>query len=221
MKQVIRLTEADLHNIVNEAVNIILTEERVDEINWKNLAMTGAIGAASLFGNPQAAQAQGIQQNNHQTQAVERYNRPFQRANSIRQKADKFFMERYGNTKYDYNSDPRCQKEVKYLVSICDKDFKHPSTGESLRNLLGRMRLDDGSEVSREILNHILFINPKTGKYITADNPTYEDMMYIDAYFTCQDGGREDAFDGYNVRIVNIGGVNYFINIGNFFDFEW
>jgi hypothetical protein len=219
MKQVIRLTESDLHRIVKESVNRILNEERVDE-GWKDWAMAGALGAASMFGNPQTAYANNPQPQ-VQTIQQQKNNSMYQLSDNTKPKADKFFMERYGNTKYDYNSDPRCQKEVKYLVSICDKDFKHPSTGESLRNLLGRMRLDDGSEVSREILNHILFINPKTGKYITADNPTYEDMMYIDAYFTCQDGGSEDAFDGYNVRIVNIGGVNYFINIGNFFDFQW
>ena len=220
MKQIIRLTESDLHNIVNEAVNIILTEERIDEINWKNLAMTGAIGAASLFGSPQAAQAQGIQQNNHQTQAVERFNRPFQRANSIRQKADEFFMRQYGNTKIDWNSQPQCQREVKYLISTCRKDFKHPVTGELLSSLLTRMNITDGSDAGTEMMNHILFRNPKTGKYITADNPTYEDMMYIDAYFTCEN---KDAFDGDrdNVIIVNIGGVNYFVNLGNFLDYDW
>jgi hypothetical protein len=219
MKQVIRLTESDLHRIVKESVNRILNEERVDE-GWKDWAMAGALGAASMFGNPQTAYASNPQPQ-VQTIQQQKNNSMYQLSDNTKPKADKFFMERYGNTKYDYNSDPRCQKEVKYLVSICDKDFKHPSTGESLRNLLGRMRLDDGSEVSREILNHILFINPKTGKYITADNPTYEDMMYIDAYFTCQNDGSEDAFDGHNVIIANIGGVNYFINIGNLFDYQW
>ena len=55
-KQVIRLTESDLHNIIRGTGNRILGEN-VDE-GWKDWAMAGALGAASIFGNPQTTNAQ-------------------------------------------------------------------------------------------------------------------------------------------------------------------
>lgn len=58
MKQIIRLTESDLHNIVRDSVYRILENKQDINEGWKNWAMAGALGAASMFGNPQTADAQ-------------------------------------------------------------------------------------------------------------------------------------------------------------------
>lgn len=58
MKQVLRLTESDLHNIVRDSVYHILENKQNLDEGWKNWAMAGALGAASMFGNPQTANAQ-------------------------------------------------------------------------------------------------------------------------------------------------------------------
>ncbi len=57
-KQIIRLTESDLHNIIRESVYQILEQKGVVNEGWKNWAMAGALGAATMFGNPQSANAQ-------------------------------------------------------------------------------------------------------------------------------------------------------------------
>lgn len=57
-KNVVRITEEDLRRIVNEAVNDILQNEQTLNEDWKNWAAAGALGAATLFGNPQKADAQ-------------------------------------------------------------------------------------------------------------------------------------------------------------------
>lgn len=67
MKRVIRLTEEDLHNIIKESVNKIIEEKNINE-GWKDWAVAGALGAASLFGNPQTANAQNL--NQQQTQQI-------------------------------------------------------------------------------------------------------------------------------------------------------
>ena len=58
MKKVVRITEEDLRRIVGEAVNNILQNEETLNEGWKNWAAAGALGAATLFGNPQKADAQ-------------------------------------------------------------------------------------------------------------------------------------------------------------------
>ena len=57
-KTIIRLTESELHKIVYETVYRILEQKQNINEGWKNYAMAGALGAATLFGNPQAANAQ-------------------------------------------------------------------------------------------------------------------------------------------------------------------
>jgi hypothetical protein len=73
-KKLVKITESDLHRIVKESVKRILIEEfpymvsayqdeQLDKYNlqegWKNWAMAGALGAATMF-NPQAANAQNV-----------------------------------------------------------------------------------------------------------------------------------------------------------------
>ena len=57
-KKIIRLTESDLHNIIRDSVYRILEENANVNEGWKNWAMAGALGAASIFGGPQTANAQ-------------------------------------------------------------------------------------------------------------------------------------------------------------------
>ena len=57
-KTIIRLTESDLHRIVYDSVYHILEQRQDINEGWKNWAMAGALGAATMFGNPQAANAQ-------------------------------------------------------------------------------------------------------------------------------------------------------------------
>lgn len=57
-KAIIRLTEDDLHKIISDSVYQILESRQNVNEGWKNWAMAGALGAATMFGNPQAAKAQ-------------------------------------------------------------------------------------------------------------------------------------------------------------------
>ena len=57
-KTIIRLTESDLHKIVRDSVYQILEQKQTVNEGWKNWAMAGTLGAASMFGNPQTANAQ-------------------------------------------------------------------------------------------------------------------------------------------------------------------
>ncbi len=57
-KTIIRLTESDLHRIVYDSVYHILEQKQDLNEGWKNWAMAGALGAASMFGSPQTANAQ-------------------------------------------------------------------------------------------------------------------------------------------------------------------
>lgn len=57
-KKIIRLTESDLHKIVYNSVYQILEQKQIVNEGWKNWAMAGALGAASMFSNPQTANAQ-------------------------------------------------------------------------------------------------------------------------------------------------------------------
>jgi len=54
MKKIIRLTETDLHKMVNDCVKTILKENYNTE-NFKGLMAAGALGAMSMFGSPQIA----------------------------------------------------------------------------------------------------------------------------------------------------------------------
>lgn len=63
MTKVIRLTESDLHTMIRECVEECLKEEQLNE-GWKNWAMAGALGAASMFGGAQNANAQSYNGNN-------------------------------------------------------------------------------------------------------------------------------------------------------------
>lgn len=58
MKQVIRLTESDLHNIVRDSVYHILEDRQNLDEGWKNKAIAGALGAMTMFGSPNTANAQ-------------------------------------------------------------------------------------------------------------------------------------------------------------------
>ena len=57
-KTIIRLTESDLHKIVRDSVYQILEQKQTVNEGWKNWAMAGTLGAASMFGNPQTTNAQ-------------------------------------------------------------------------------------------------------------------------------------------------------------------
>lgn len=107
MKRKIKITEQDLHRIVENCVNEALEE------GWKNLALTGAIGAASLF--PQNGNAQQVKQTyNYRTPNAIRYQNASTKQDSLL--ADKI----YDNDDYITNH-PMSEKE---LASIFPQAYK-------------------------------------------------------------------------------------------------
>ena len=68
MTKIIRLTESELNGIIEESVRMCLDE------GWKDWAMAGALGAASMFSSPASAQ-NTIQQQNSDSIKTELTNR--------------------------------------------------------------------------------------------------------------------------------------------------
>lgn len=64
-KNRIKITEAQLNRVINESITQVLNEQYAMNEGWKNWAAAGILGAASMFGGSQNAQAQS--QYNYQT----------------------------------------------------------------------------------------------------------------------------------------------------------
>ena len=74
MTRIIRLTESELNGIIEESVRMCLDE------GWKDWAMAGALGAASMFSSPASAQNTDQQQNGDsiKTELTNRILKPIQ-----------------------------------------------------------------------------------------------------------------------------------------------
>ena len=98
MKQIIRLTESDLRNIISDSVyHILKSKQNLDE-GWKNWAMAGALGTASIFGNPQTANAQDDMYFNHnKTTKVKKDEKGFSNSNLQRHMDKIADLEDWGN----------------------------------------------------------------------------------------------------------------------------
>ena len=129
-KQVIRLTESDLHNIIRGTVNRILGEN-VDE-GWKDWAMAGALGAASIFGNPQTTNAQNaaptevIQQSRFTPKDVKKINMQIDILQSEAKISNESQIE-------------ELTKQRDYMVSTFSKSEKTINFGEDKNSVLSKL----------------------------------------------------------------------------------
>lgn len=112
-QEIIRITESDLHNIVRESVYQILEQKQSVNEGWKNWAMAGALGAASMFSNPQTANAQNYVFNSLKTPGE-----------AVGEKIDELLLDANKPIKYNYElikhrlSQHRENKYAKYTIWV-------------------------------------------------------------------------------------------------------
>ncbi len=157
MKQRIRLTESDLHRIVKESVYRVLVEQNSNqEINegWKNWAMAGALGAATMFGGNQTANAQsnngGVQRGTY-WELTKGQNKPQQL------------------TKEDIK--PIMQNIKAVTDNLTDY-------ANFINARLSKLNPQQRNEVEKAILGHCIK-NQNTGKLISSNSFNLEDASYI------------------------------------------
>lgn len=117
MKRKIRITENDLHRIVENAVYQVLAEQnnRVDE-GWKGLAMAGMMGAASLFGG-QKANAQNVApQDTIQTTQTQQPQAQNQKTSFTMQELQQMFPQAYKDK--DKNPKVWQKNQTKYVGNL-------------------------------------------------------------------------------------------------------
>lgn len=141
MKQKIRLTEKDLHNIVQKSVYRILKENEMDEFDWKGNLKKGAIGLGMLGATAAADKLYDINQDdNYDPQEIVDSNRQF------------FDDERYYDENGRYPADDsvplyekrnKNNKNMKKVIRLTENDI-HRIVKNSVNKILKEMNEEKG-----------------------------------------------------------------------------
>ena len=177
------------------SVNQVESVERgeINEVNWKNLAMSGVLGAASMFGGP-SANAQNYQ---HQQDGTQQ---------SIQAGQKKPAHQR--GTYWDLADDAvKPEKVTKESITPIMTNIRAVTANltdylEYVTRTLSRLDQNTRTEVEKSILTHCVK-NMKTGKLVKTKGVTLDDASYIKRIYDTGD----------NLVTINVGGGSYFITV--------
>ena len=172
MKKKVRLTEKDLHNIVQKSVYRILKENEMDEkFDWKRNLKNGAIGLGMLGATAAADKLYDKNQDdNYDTPEIELSNQPYFN--------DEDYYDEYGRYPADdtiplYEKINKNNKNMKKIIRLTENDI-HRIVKNSVNKILKEM---DEEKEQKNPYRHLAKIKNPAQKYYQKKSDDWEKMV--------------------------------------------